>query len=59
LLQFMTLNRPITAGGFDQVGAVEIHWPDGQVEKLQLQHVDRIYTIQEAHGILTSYSSRK
>jgi hypothetical protein len=55
----MTLNRPITAGGFDQVGAVEIHWPDGQVEKLQLQHVDRIYTIQEAHGILTSYSSRK
>lgn len=42
-------------GDSDQVDAVEIRWPDGRLEKLQLPGVDRIYTIQERHGILASY----
>jgi len=35
----------------DSVEGVEIYWPSGQVEKLQLPSVDRIFTIEEGKGI--------
>ena len=38
-------------GDSDKVDAVEIHWPDGAVEKLNLPAVDRIYTIAEGKGV--------
>ena len=31
--------------------AVEIHWPSGDVEKLRLPAVDRIFTIDEGKGV--------
>ena len=36
-----------------KVDAVEVHWPSGAVEKVQLPGVDRIYTIQEGKGLLS------
>ncbi len=39
-------------GDADKVDAVEIHWPSGAIEKIQLPRVDRIYTIQEGKGIV-------
>ncbi len=39
-------------GDADKVDAVEIHWPSGAIEKVQLPGVDRIYTIQEGKGIV-------
>ena len=38
-------------GDADKVDAVEIHWPDGQVEKMGLPAVDRIFTVTEGKGI--------
>jgi hypothetical protein len=38
-------------GNADKVDQVEIHWPSGNVEKLHLPFVDRIYTITEGKGI--------
>ena len=38
-------------GNMDKVDQVEIHWPSGNVEKLKLPSVDRIYTITEGKGI--------
>jgi hypothetical protein len=35
-------------------GTVEIHWPDGTVEKIKLPAVDRIYTITEGKGITSA-----
>jgi hypothetical protein len=35
----------------DKTDLVEIHWPSGNVEKLKLPFVDRIYTITEGKGI--------
>ncbi|MFZ1132918.1 MAG: CRTAC1 family protein [Terriglobales bacterium] len=32
-------------------GTAEIHWPSGAVEMVELPVVDRIYTINEGHGI--------
>ena len=42
-----------------KVDAVEIHWPDGKVEKVQLPAVDRIFTVEEGtsatdHATVTS-----
>ena len=33
------------------VSGVEVHWPDGAIEKLSLPSVDRIFTIEEGKGI--------
>jgi hypothetical protein len=38
-------------GDAAKVDQVEIHWPSGKVEKLQLPSVDRIFTIEEEKGI--------
>ena len=38
-------------GKATKVDQVEIHWPDGAIEKLQLTSVDRIFTIAEGKGI--------
>jgi hypothetical protein len=38
-------------GDTAKVDALEIHWPDGTLEKLQLPGVDRIFTITEGKGI--------
>ncbi len=39
-------------GDAEKVDAVEVHWPSGAVEKVQLPGVDRIYTIQEGKGVV-------
>lgn len=38
-------------GDSDKVDQVEIHWPNGGVEKFGLPSVDRIYTITQGKGI--------
>jgi hypothetical protein len=38
-------------GDAKTVSAVEIHWPSGNVEKLRLPAVDRIFTIDEGKGV--------
>jgi hypothetical protein len=38
-------------GDVAKVETVEIHWPDGTVEKVQLLGVDRIVTLEEGKGI--------
>jgi enediyne biosynthesis protein E4 len=38
-------------GDVAKVDAVEIHWPDGTVEKVQLPGIDRIVTLEEGKGI--------
>jgi len=35
-----------------KVDGVEIHWPGGAIEKLNLPAVDRIFTVQEGKGIV-------
>ena len=39
-------------GDTAKVDQVEIHWPSGAVEKLDLPKIDRIYTVQEGKGIV-------
>jgi hypothetical protein len=38
-------------GDSAKVDQVEIHWPSGKVEKLQLPSIDRIFTVEEDKGI--------
>ena len=38
-------------GDTTKVDEVEIHWPSGKVEKLQLPAVDRILTVEEGKGV--------
>jgi hypothetical protein len=38
-------------GDAAKVDSVEIHWPDGVVEKVGLAGVDRIYTVEESKGV--------
>lgn len=38
-------------GDAKTVSAIEIHWPSGALEKIQLAAVDRIYTVEEGKGI--------
>jgi len=38
-------------GDATDAGTAEIHWPSGQVEKVRLPAVDRIFTITEGKGI--------
>jgi hypothetical protein len=39
-------------GDATKIDQVEIHWPSGAVEKMELPNVDRIYTVQEGKGII-------
>jgi hypothetical protein len=39
-------------GDATKVDQVEIHWPSGAVEKMELPNVGRIYTVQEGKGII-------
>lgn len=39
-------------GSATKVDSVEIHWPGGSVEKLNLPSVDRIFTIEENKGVV-------
>jgi enediyne biosynthesis protein E4 len=38
-------------GDASKVDAVEVHWPDGTVEKVQLPGIDRIFTVEEGKGV--------
>jgi hypothetical protein len=38
-------------GDADKVDAVEIHWPSGLKEKVNLPGVDKIFTVEEGKGI--------
>ena len=38
---------------------VEIHWPDGVVERMQLPGVDRIFTVEEGKGVTGTVSGEK
>jgi hypothetical protein len=38
-------------GDAGMVDGVEIHWPDGVVEKVDLGGVDRIFTLEEGKGV--------
>ena len=38
-------------GDSSKVDAVEVHWPDGTVEKVQLPGIDRIFTVEEGKGV--------
>jgi hypothetical protein len=46
-------------GDADKVDRVEIHWPDGDVEKLGLPFTDRIYTVTEGKGITAAMCDGK
>ena len=46
-------------GDADKAGQAEIHWPSGNVEKLSLPLVDRIYTITEGRGIIAAMCDGK
>jgi hypothetical protein len=46
-------------GDATQVDGVEIHWPSGNVEKLQLHGEDCILTVQEGKGVTSVFSSKK
>ena len=39
-------------GDATAVGGVEIHWPSGALEKIQIPSPDHIYTIEEGKGVL-------
>jgi enediyne biosynthesis protein E4 len=52
---FESSNDPRVHFGLDSsttVESVEVHWPDGQVEKVLLPGVDRILTIEEGKGVV-------
>jgi enediyne biosynthesis protein E4 len=51
---YMSSNDPrvhFGLGDATRVDLVEIHWPSGNVEKIKLPSVDRIFTIEEGKGI--------
>jgi hypothetical protein len=41
-------------GDATAVNGVEIHWPSGAVEKINLPSVDRIYTVEEGKGVIAT-----
>lgn len=41
-------------GAYAAVDQVEIHWPSGRTEKLQVHQVDRFYTVVEGKGMLAN-----
>jgi hypothetical protein len=46
-------------GNVDKVDQAEIHWPSGNVERLKLPFVDRIYTITEGKNITAALCDGK
>ncbi len=46
-------------GDSKDAGSAEIHWPSGARETIKLPAVDRIYTIEEGHGILSALCGGK
>jgi hypothetical protein len=46
-------------GNVDKIDKLEIHWPSGRVETLQLPSVDRIYTITEGAGLTSALCEGK
>ena len=46
-------------GDSTEAGSAEIHWPSGFKETIQLPVVDRIYTIAEGKGIISSLCAGK
>ena len=38
-------------GDATAIDSVEIHWPSGNVEKIKVTSLDRIYTVEEGKGI--------
>jgi hypothetical protein len=52
---YLSSNDPRVHFGLGDAGAVElveIHWPDGVVEKVVLPGVDRIFTVEEGKGVM-------
>ena len=45
-------------GSASKIDAIEIHWPDGTLEKLPPPAVDHIYTVEQGKGIAVSYVGR-
>ncbi|MGA9982874.1 MAG: ASPIC/UnbV domain-containing protein, partial [Acidobacteriaceae bacterium] len=41
-------------GDATKVDGLEIHWPDGAVEKIGLAGVDRIFTVEEGKRLVPS-----
>jgi hypothetical protein len=39
-------------GDTEKIDAVEIHWPSGQKEKVNLPGVDKIFTVEEGKGVI-------
>jgi hypothetical protein len=51
---FVSSNDPrvhFGLGDSDKVDAVEIHWPGGPTEKVNLPGVDKIFTVEEGKGV--------
>jgi enediyne biosynthesis protein E4 len=51
---FVSSNDPrvhFGLGDSEKVDAVEIHWPSGLKEKVNLPGVDRIFTVEEGKGV--------
>jgi hypothetical protein len=46
-------------GDTTKVDALEVHWPDGTLEKVQLPGVDRIFTVDEGKGVIDHASTAK
>ena len=52
---FISSNDPrvhFGLGDADKVDAVEIHWPSGLKEKMNLPGVDKIFTVEEGKGVV-------
>jgi hypothetical protein len=59
---FVSSNDPrvhFGLGDADKVDAVEIHWPSGLKEKVNLPGVDRIFTVEEGKGISSTQPNSK
>jgi enediyne biosynthesis protein E4 len=46
-------------GDATDAGTAEIHWPSGEIEKVKLPAVDRIFTITEGHGITGVFCAKQ
>ena len=59
---FVSSNDPrvhFGLGDADKVDAVEIHWPSGLKEKVNLPGVDKIFTVEEGKGISSTQPNSK
>ena len=58
---FVSSNDPrvhFGLGDADKVDAVEIHWPSGLKEKVNLPGVDKIFTVEEGKGVIGQSSGK-